>query len=300
MSGRLLFVFLDGVGLGTADPERNPFSAARTPFIADLLGGQLTGRLEPVRESGLTFSHIDARLDTPGLPQSATGQTTLLTGRNAAATMGRHYGPWPGPTLRQELAAGNLFSEAAAGGLAAALANAYPPGYFQALERGKVRQNAPGLAATSAGIRQRDLDAWLTGQAISVDLQGDWLAGLAGSSRSPGPTGAGTDLAAIAADHDFTFLDIWLTDQAGHGGTMTEAVSLVDRLDVFLEALMNSLDSSITLVITSDHGNMEDKSVKTHTLAAVPLLAAGPGAEEFNQATAIPDVAPAIRRILGL
>jgi hypothetical protein len=46
---------------------------------------------------------LDASLGVPGLPQSATGQTSILTGVNAPAEMGRHISGFPGPTLRRIL-----------------------------------------------------------------------------------------------------------------------------------------------------------------------------------------------------
>ena len=78
-----LFLFLDGVGLG-ANSETNPFALAKTPFLESLLGGKLTKELGPLTSRELIFRHLDAKLGFPGLPQSATGQTTLLTGRNGA------------------------------------------------------------------------------------------------------------------------------------------------------------------------------------------------------------------------
>ena len=42
---------------------------------------------------------LDARLGVPGLPQSATGQTTILTGHNGPAIIGEHYGPYPNQPL---------------------------------------------------------------------------------------------------------------------------------------------------------------------------------------------------------
>ncbi len=37
---RLLFLFLDGVGLGVEDPARNPFAAAEMPALHALLEGR--------------------------------------------------------------------------------------------------------------------------------------------------------------------------------------------------------------------------------------------------------------------
>src|SRR5215210_7495311 len=86
---RAILVFLDGVGIGAGDPF-NPFAAAHLPRIQALLGGRRLvaddldseGRIVSDRA---VLAAADATLGVQGLPQSGTGQTTLLTGRNGAA-----------------------------------------------------------------------------------------------------------------------------------------------------------------------------------------------------------------------
>jgi len=58
-----------------------------------------------------------------------------------------------------------------------------------------------------------------------------------------------------------------------------------------LEALDPTND---LLALCSDHGNLEDLSIKTHTRHPVPLLAWGAGATSFAEAAAITDVTPAL------
>jgi bisphosphoglycerate-independent phosphoglycerate mutase (AlkP superfamily) len=53
----------------------------------------------------------------------------------------------------------------------------------------------------------------------------------------------------------------------------------VTALDGFVTAAVEAADlSSMHLVITSDHGNVEDMSVKSHTHHPVPTLVWGPRA----------------------
>ncbi|MCA1481694.1 hypothetical protein, partial [Bradyrhizobium sp. NBAIM08] len=69
----VLFVFLDGVGLGPAPPEtgENPFATLHFPAFERLAGGQpWTQAARPVRTPGHTFVPIDATLGVAGLPQS--------------------------------------------------------------------------------------------------------------------------------------------------------------------------------------------------------------------------------------
>lgn len=291
---KLLFVFLDGVGLGDADA--NPFAAAETPFLKELLGGPLTRALPQQISSTLVVRHLDACLGLPGLPQSATGQTTLLTGKNGAAAMGRHYGPWPGPTLKKLLAQGTLFSEAHGRAL---LANAYPPGYFDALAKGRQRVNVPVCAARQAGLALLGVQDYQRGEAVSADLTGDYLHQQDARLPVHAPRESGEILARLAGQYDFTFFDFWLSDTAGHRWPFARAVGLIEALDAFLAGLVTVLQD-VTLLITSDHGNLETKHVKTHTDNPVPLIAVGEGAQAFAEAASLFDVAPAVRKLIGV
>ena len=292
------------MGLGEADPARNPFAAAYAPTLAALAGGPWLRGLTPLTEPGRTVTALDATLGHPGRPQSATGQSTLLTGRDAVAVMGGPYGPWPGPRLRDLLARDTLFHDAASlvPEAGAALANAYPEAYLEALARPtgrhrRARAPAAVVAARAAGVPLRGREAWAAGRAVAPDLDGrgwrDEAGGAAGVDREA------ARLAAIAADHPLTYLDVWITDQVGHRADPARAMALVERLDRFLDALLAALPRRATLLVVSDHGNLEDAFDRRHTHAAVPLIAVGPGATAFAAARDLRDVAPAIRALWG-
>ncbi len=289
----LLFLFLDGVGLGRDDSSINPFAAAKTPFLESLLGGKLTGRLEPFATNDIIFRHLDATLGFSGLPQSATGQTTLLTGKNGADIMRGHYGPYPGPTLKKELDQGTLFSEVISLAQQATLANLYPPGYFRAIETKQQKYNVPVYAAKQAGLDLLQIDDYRAGNAVSVDMTGTYLHRHDMTLPPLSAFQMGKRLATIARQNVFTFFDLWLTDQAGHRWSFADCVSLIETLDDFVRGVVENL-ADVTLLITSDHGNLEDKSVKTHTLADVPLLVVGKDVGIFADAKTLLDVAPMI------
>jgi hypothetical protein len=287
------------VGLGDPDRGRNPFASAHAPTLAALAGGPWLSGLPRVAEAGRTVAALDATLGDPGRPQSATGQSTLLTGRDAVALMGGPYGPWPGPKLRALLARDTLFHDAVASGAGAALANAYPDAYLEALARPtgrhrRARAPASVVAARAAGVPLRGREAWAEGRAVAPDLDGGGGGGADGAVREAGR------LATLAADHALTYLDVWVTDQVGHRGELATATALVERLDRFVSALLEALPSRVTLVVTSDHGNLEDALDRRHTHAQVPLIAWGPGAAAFAGAGDLRDVAPAVRAAWGL
>ncbi|MFO8182692.1 MAG: metalloenzyme [Candidatus Aegiribacteria sp.] len=297
-------MFLDGVGLGPGDADRNPFASVPTPTLDAVAGGTFVAPRTGLRAVG-RFERLDATLGVAGLPQSATGQSALLTGRNAASAMDGHYGPWPGPTLKRLLDEGQLFGWAAErfGLDAVAWGGAYPPGFFDALERGRLRLNAPAYAARSAGVLLPGEAAYRDGSAVAADLDGAWFASRGIEPPGgfvPGPAGAeraGERLATAAAGKAFAFLDVWLTDRIGHRGTLDEGRDLVRRLDAFVAGVLRARDPTTTVVITSDHGNVEDLAHRRHTRADVPLIVVGPGEPAFDGAASILDVAPAVRAV---
>ena len=87
----VLFIFLDGIGLGDAEPTGNPFVVAEMPLLNELAGGQwLRGQSNFSAQA--SFVPVDPRLGVAGRPQSATGQATILTGRNVPAEIGEDDG----------------------------------------------------------------------------------------------------------------------------------------------------------------------------------------------------------------
>ena len=143
-------IFIDGFGLGPGDPEVNPMVKAEMPFIRSLLSGEPLTR-EAVGEGlfrpGLVLRPVDATLDTPGLPQSATGQTVLFSGVNAPRIAGRHINGFPTKALRGILAEENVFKAAHRAGKRAIFANTFTPEYFEAVNRGKWRHSVTTTAA---------------------------------------------------------------------------------------------------------------------------------------------------------
>lgn len=299
---RLLVLFFDGVGLGPDEPRSNPFATVATPTL-DALAGGAWSTPRPVVARDHLFVPVDATLGVDGLPQSATGQSTLISGRDAVRAMDGHYGPWPGPTLKRFLADGELFSWSRErfGGEAVAWAAAYPPGFFDALDRRRLRLNALAHAARSAGVTLPGLDAYRLGDAIAADLDGAYFASLGvepPDGHRPGPEGAaraGTRLARRSAGRRLTFLDVWGTDRAGHAADMDAARDWVVRIDAFLASVLEARPPELTVLVVSDHGNLEDVSHGRHTRAPVPLVIVGPGAASFADARSLRDVAPSVR-----
>ena len=296
-------MFLDGVGLGADDPLINPFAAAQLPNLQSLLGGAKmladTARYAGPQSSLLA---LDASLGVSGLPQSATGQAVLLTGRNVPAEIGYHYGPKPDKATAAHLQEGGIFGELTRAGKTAALVNAYPPGYFHGIESGRRIFSAIPMAVTNAGLALYTMQDLLDGRAISADFTS-----AAWRERMNLPdvpvmelAESGAYLARLARNFDFAFFEYWLTDYAGHGQDMPDAVKLLEQFDVVLGGLMAAWQPGDLLLITSDHGNLEDLSTRRHTANPVPLLLLGNQnlRARFDGVSDLSGVAPAILKVI--
>jgi 2,3-bisphosphoglycerate-independent phosphoglycerate mutase len=299
----VLFIFLDGVGLGTDDHFINPFVHAEMPNLQKLLGGQkLLASTAPFDGERASLYALDASLGVVGLPQSATGQAVLLTGRNVPAEIGYHYGPKPDKATAAHLEEGGIFGDLTRAGKRAALVNAYPPGYFQGIDSGKRIYSSIPLAVTKAGLSLFTTEDLQAGRAISADFTAAAWRERMNLTDIPVLTlpEAGARLAALSKDYDFAFFEYWLSDYAGHGQDMDDAHALLANLDAVLGGLLAAWDDENLILVTSDHGNLEDLSTRRHTPNPVPLLLVGnPAARQaFGELRDLLGITPAIRKIL--
>lgn len=257
--GRLLVVFLDGVGIGPDDADLNPFLRAELPVLRHLLGGRVPvlGAPDPRGATARAFP-VDATLGTEGLPQSGTGQVALFTGLDAPRLFGRHFGPWVPVRLRPLLEAENFLRKAVDRGARVVFANAFPA---RALEARSLRRvPAPPLAARAAGLLARDHEALARGEAVASQIGNEEWRRHFGLTDLPkvSAVGAGETLARLAAGADLTFFAHYATDVAGHREGMAGAVAALERVDRFFGGILGALQEDIALLVVSDHGNIED------------------------------------------
>ncbi len=295
----VLLLFLDGVGLGEEDPQSNPWVRAPTPVLRGLLGRPLAG-LERIERDGLLLIPTDATLGVPGLPQSATGQTALLTGLNAPAIVGRHVTAYPTAELRGLLAQWSLFVRLTRAGLTVTLANAFTPEYHQAVADRQLRYAAFTFAAVSAGLRLRTVEDLRRREAVFHDLTNARPRQWGHDAPAITPRDAGGDLARLAAGHDLTVFEFFLSDLAAHGRVPLTGTAIVEMVDDLLGGVLGALPAGVTLVVASDHGNLEDERTAVHTRNPVPTLVIGPAWTLFRGVAAITDVAPAVAAALGV
>jgi hypothetical protein len=249
---------------------------------------------------------IDAGLGVVGLPQSATGQAVLMTGINIPAELGYHYGPKPNPEVASFLNGATLFSKTVRAGKKAALLNAFPPRYFGGIESGKRLYSSIPLSVTNAGIPLFTKDDYYAGRALSADFIGEGWKGFLGFPDAPSYQAieAGIKLGKLAKHYDFSLFEYWASDYAGHKQDMAWALRQLEIFDGVLRGLLETWqDKDGLILLTSDHGNMEDLSTRRHTDANVPLLLIGDLEERRKFQTNIHDltgIAPAIETYLKI
>ena len=285
---KLLFIFLDGVGLGENNPDINPLAGAAMPNLDEILGGHklvADGQYSRMAESiflantkHASLLSIDATLGIEGLPQSASGQASLLTGKNVSSILGMHEGPKPTPPIIKILQNGTMFTRVKKHGKKAALLNAYPPRYFKAIDAGYRLPGVIALSVRQAGFRLNTINDLLEGKAISADFTAEGWRSALGFEDTPtlDEIQAGKRLQELAESTDLAIFEYWLTDIVGHHQDMQAAQSILHTLDSVMGSLVSSWDDENNLILlTSDHGNLEDLSTRHHTRYDVPLLLIG-------------------------
>ncbi len=296
----ILFLFVDGIGLGPADAATNPFAAHTFPGLEALAGGQpLTSLADVIRESDRVFHGIDATLGVEGLPQSGTGQATLFTGQNAARIAGKHYGPYPPIAAHATITEANLFRQIATQRAFStdrlAFANAYPPPFFTYAEA-RNRWTVTTRCCRDAGVRIRTMDDLRAGAALSAELTNRGLVEKLGvDCPIISEEEAARRLVDLTRQHVFTLFEYYLTDKAGHTQDPVRAEEVLRSLDRFVGTLLETADLGRTLLIlTSDHGNLEDLATRGHTRHPVPFAALGAGAAAMASVRSLMDVVPAL------
>ena len=132
---RVLFVFVDGVGIGRPGAQ-NPFDGAPGGVLAGCSGrGHQT-------HGDVASGSLDATLGHPGLPQSATGQAVLFTGEDAMKVAGGHRSGYPSRAVAELVTERSVLRRAREAGLRAGFLNAFEPeraGRLSRIARGEER-----------------------------------------------------------------------------------------------------------------------------------------------------------------
>ena len=298
MSGeRVIFIFLDGIGLGSAK-STNPFYQASMPYLTNLLGRPLVeGPI--IQEGDLLLKGIDACLDVDGIPQSATGQTSLFTGQNASKILGYHLPAFPNEPLIPVIDNHSILKQVTEQGGKATFANAYTPRYFELVEQRKRDHSATTLCVLAAQLGFRNLDDLRRGRAVYWDMTNEYLQHQDYDVSTIPAKKAGQHLAQISRNYELVLYECFLPDVIGHRKNFGKALKFLEQLDAFFQGVVENIGPHTSVLVTSDHGNLEDLSTGAHTSKPVPLLVRGPFARHSAQINSILDVTPTIVSFLA-
>src|SRR3982074_1615760 len=204
----VLLFFIDGLGIGTRGPH-NPFDglAGAEPlaiFQDEISVIPFAGVLAPT----------DACLGVEGRPQSASGQTTILTGINAPATVGHHKQGFPNQALLDIIREHSIFLQLKRAGVnEITFANTYTERFFESRPRWI---SATTAAVEAAGLRFNRVADLRAGRAVFMDFPNAMRIESGESVELRNPEEAGDVLASIVAANKFTLYEYFITDKVGH------------------------------------------------------------------------------------
>jgi 2,3-bisphosphoglycerate-independent phosphoglycerate mutase len=294
----IIMVFVDGLGIGCFDRETNPCADPDVEIFANFLDRH---RARALPFGGMCFG-VDATLGVAGIPQSATGQSSLLTGVNAARLAGGHRDAFPTGVVRELVLERSVLRLLKDRGETAAFVNAYRPSFFELGERVKRRAlSATTLANLGAGLRFFGLEEVAKDAALYHDLTNESLIGAGFEVPERSPARAGEILAEVSRGSDFTLFEYFRTDMAGHRAELGRSILELLRLEEFVGAILEHVDlDSTLLLVSSDHGNIEDASTRDHTINPAMFLVWGATAAMIAQRTkSLTDVVPALLDLVG-
>lgn len=280
IKNKLIFVFLDGIGMGAVN-EYNPFVKAHMPILSSLIKGNLVFGNE-IHEPKLLLKGIDACLGVQGVPQSATGQAALFTGFNAPSILGYHLPAYPNEEIISLINNRSLFKYADERNVKSIFANSYTDGYFKNFDVNADNYSVTTRCVLAANSKFNSIEDLVQGNAVHWDITNFTLQANP-DNKVPliSPVQAGQNLVNITENYDLVLFECFLPDLIGHKKDMEKSVQFLETLDEFLRGLTKEQPDGVTILISSDHGNMEDLSTGGHTKNEVPLLCIGNLAPNF-------------------
>ena len=284
----VLLFFIDGLGIGTRGPF-NPLDglADAEPlaiFLEEIPTTPFEGIVVPT----------DACLGVEGRPQSASGQTTILTGINVPEKLGYHKQGFPNSAMLEIIRDHSIFLQLMRAGIEPiTFANTYTQRFFDERPRWV---SATTAAVEAAGVRFRTVPDLKAGRAVYQDFTNAVLIERGEDVKPRTPDEAATVLARIAGEHRFTLYEYFITDKVGHKQDVQAARLVLTNLAAFIRGVLTRIDLDRTSVIlTSDHGNVEDLSSRNHTLNSVPTIVWGVNRERIaSRIKNLADITPAI------
>src|SRR6266850_1207452 len=288
----VLLFFIDGLGIGARGPQ-NPLDGLDDAEPLTIFRDEIP----KTPHDGIVVP-TDANLGVEGRPQSASGQTTILTGVNVPAQLGYHKQGFPNREMLEIIREHSIFLQLTRAGVTPiTFANTYTERFFNERPRWV---SATTAAMEAAGVPFRKVADNQAGRAVFHDFTNRALIERGEDVVARTPEEAATVLARIAGENRFTLYEYFITDKVGHAQDMTAAKRVLTNLARLIRGVLTLVDLNRTSVIlTSDHGNIEDLSSRNHTLNQVPTIVWGVNKERIaDRIKTLADITPAIVQTL--
>ncbi len=281
----ILLIFLDGVGIGKEDYQHNPFYKYPFKTFTSIFNNIPNENNQVLIKNDKYLFPTDALLGIEGLPQSGTGQTSIFCGVNAQQIIGKHFGPFPYSTLLPIIEEQNIFSALIKENKKVLFANAFPQIFFDYLNEGKRRLSVSSLSCLNSGTPLLTYNDLLNGNALSAEIDNHrWVNRLNYNLPIINPELAAQRLLNLAEQNNFVLFEYFYSDHLGHGRLADNFTDIFNTLDNFLYYILTNYNEKTTVLICSDHGNIEDLSIKTHTTNPCLTIAAGKNSSlAYNQ-----------------
>lgn len=303
----ILYLFIDGIGFGKNNPDINPFSRYAKGFFL------------PLAEKPLPVGHLlnkgiyhptDPQMGVTGLPQSATGQTAIWTGINAPQVLGRHVSGFPSFTLKKIISKFSIVKILEDNKKKASFLNCYSPPFFENINKHKRYLSASTLVQLASNVPLKTFEDLKNRKGIFMDITHhilrefakDFLPESHELMLERNPFEMGRLAVQLARENELTLYEYFLTDKVGHARDWNLAQKVISDVENFIDGILAEMDESHEqLIITSDHGNLEDLSTDVHTNNLVPTFLYGKYSKELaEQIHYLCDIVPAIYKILDI
>lgn len=288
---KIIFIFIDGFGIGNKN-RYNPFYRVQSPIFS-FFKNDFKDKNKLIINKGYLYS-INTQMGLKGTPQSATGQTALFTGCNTGQILKKHVCGFPNKELRKLLVKDNLLLSSQKKGYKSIFFNCYPT-YAEELSQGQLSINNKGeiKIKNNTHIVSSLLKKISVTTTIALSLKQYFFNIMDLKDEKTiyqeftntilhrknkdipvfSPKKAGYILSQSIKDYDFVLYEYFQTDVAAHKQDMKRVCEIARDLDLFIDTLLLNVNlKDTTVIITSDHGNFEDLSIKRHTNNPVPLF----------------------------
>ncbi len=250
------------------------------------------------KENGFHYSGIDAQMQVDGIPQSATGQASIFTGLNTQKLMNGHIFAYPPRSLIRLIFKNSLFSSLKKLGKKSVFINAYTENYFRLLENDfgidakryeikdintfiqsvkyKHRFSVTTIQNLSVNNPFYDINDIEAGRSIFHDIDGHTLLKYGLLKNLPSPEKIRDAFLYNLDNYDLVLFEYFLTDVYGHKKDYDMVYRSLKTLDDLLEILSSAVNPDNTsILVASDHGNIEDLTVSSHTINKAAFIFKG-------------------------